>query len=555
MSATILSGCGSSQPAPETNVQVEESNPAADAVEYELLASQTTDDKQKAVYQYLAAQAWVEAGFEDRAYFQFLNIDTSKIEADQFLTRNLWLADFHNTRGKPSSALEYLEDRRIRLGLNLVDDELKSLWAIKTGGLNASIGRYDHAINIYDFALSFSSEQDRQLLRESLWRSLTLIDGIPKGPFLSPEMTGWVALAEINNQSTGTVSDQYLSYLLWQDQFYGHPAQSSPPASFSALADIAASDRPKVAILLPLTGPLASAGNAILDGYMTARAAEYDSQSIDPVDPLAPEEIQIYDTNAKSMYSIIKELSQGDFDLVIGPLDKARVEDYANLMPDIPTLALNDLPLDSLINPESPILGLSLNIEDEAIQAAIRARQEGHQKAMVLVPNSEWGDRAGFAFSDYWKEEGGEVLDFSSYGDNATHADLLERKLQVDQSNSRKQALQGLLGKNLEFTPRRREDIDALFLAASPSQARQLKPMLAFFFAEDIPVYSTSSIYNGNSDSKADRDLDGIQFSTLPWVLDSDNVLRQTISEVQTANATTLKLQAIGVDSFYMLIM
>lgn len=554
-----LTGCGSSQPKPQSDAQAN-GKPSETSARYELLANQARDETQRAVYQYLAAQAWYKEGFQDRAFFLFVNLNPSLLSPEYRLDRNITLADFYSARGKPALALKYLEDQQVQIDLRSVDSSEKSRWAAITADLSALLGNYDRAVKIYDFALSYAEDDERSQLRSNLWRSLTLIDHTPTGPYLSSETSGWVALAEINNQSTGSVSDQYLSYLLWQDRYYDHPARISPPASFAVLEKIAAGDRPKVAILLPLTGPLASAGQAILDGYISARATEYQKQSLDPIDPLAPSMVKIFDTNATSLYSIVRDIQEQQFDLVIGPLDKDRVADYANLMPDIPTLALNSLPTytdatgienNSLLK-EKPILGLSLNVEDEAYQAAVKALQAGHQRAMVLVPNSSWGDRAGFAFSDFWQAEGGKVTAFKSYSDTPDDTALLGNSLHANQSEARKQGLQQLLGKNLEFTPRRRQDIDALFLAASPAQARQLKPMLAYFFAETIPVYSTSSVYSGLPDPKADRDLDGIQFSTLPWVLDSNNALRTSLTEGTAASATSLKMQAIGVDSYYL---
>lgn len=557
-----LGGCGSTQPKPGTPDQTAGDISSDSATRYEQLANQATDEQQKAVYQYLAAQAWLKEGFEDKAFFLFTNLNSTLLSTEQRFYRSMTLADFYSARGKPLMALNYLEDSQIQQDLYQLDDRLKSQWAAATAKLSALLGDYQRAVAVYDFALSYAStenpgykasEHKEKLssLRADLWQSLTLIDQLPEDPFLSSETKGWVALAEINNQSTGTISDQYLAYLLWQDQYFGHPAQKSPPASFSVLAEIASGKRPRVAILLPLTGPLASAGDAILDGYMTARAAEYNPLATTPADPLAPEQVKIYDTESETIYSIVRELEAEQYDLVIGPLDKGRVADYINLMPDIPTLALNNLPED-FSSREKPVLGLSLNVEDEAVQAGIKALQQGHQSALVLAPNSAWGDRAGFAFSGFWEAEGGEIIDFKSYGDSTTHAGLLEKTLQVDQSNQRKTELQKLLGKVIEFTPRRRQDIDALFLAASPAQARELKPMLAFFFAEDIPVYSTSSVYSGLADSKADRDLDGIKFSTLPWIMEPDNQLRKTIARHTAPTPTGLKMQAIGVDSYYL---
>ena len=549
-SVSTLGGCESSQTRPEETKTVDAAA-TENAARYELVANRATGEQERAVYQYLAARAWLKEGFEDRAFFLFVNLDPGLLSLEDRFYRNLSLADFYRARGKPLLALEYLEDRQIQSDLGDLSNDKKSLWATKTAYLSALLGDYMRAVTVYDFALSHATRDELSSLRSALWQSLTLIDELPKGPFLSAETPGWIALAEINNQSTGTISDQYLAYLLWQDQYSGHPARQSPPASFGVLAEIASGKRPEVAILLPLTGELGAAGNSVLDGFMSARAAEYKGKNRAPLDPLAPDVIKIFDTESTSLYSIVKQLEAGQYDLVIGPLDKNRVADYVNLMPDIPTLVLNRLPAGGSLR-EKPVLGLSLNVEDEAIQAGTRALQEGHQSAMILVPDSAWGDRAGFAFSEFWESEGGEIINFKSYGDSTTHAGLLEKSLRVDQSNQRKADLQRLLAKNIEFTPRRRRDVDALFLAASPGQARQLKPMLAFFFAEDIPVYSTSSVYSGLADSKADRDLDGIQFSTLPWIMETDHPLRKNIAQSTAPTATALKMQAIGVDSYYL---
>lgn len=544
-----LQGCGSTQSTESKTPTLSE--PSEEALRYEHLANIAREETERVVYQYLAALSWYEEGFRDRAFFLLRNLNPELLDQQQRLTRQLTLADYHRERGELAVALDLLDRDWVQTELRTSDNDLKSRWAGATAELSLLLGDYGRAFRVYDFALSFADAADREELRNGLWKSLTLTDTLPRAPFASSETAGWVALAQINNQSTGRVTDQYLSYLLWQDRFYNHPAMLNPPPSFTLLEQIATGDRPRVAILLPLSGDLAAAGNAILDGYMAARASSYQPGNTEPADPLTPFEIEIFDTNANNITSIVRQLNSKEFDLVIGPLDRTLVATYVEIMPDIPTLALNSLP-EELDLSEKPVLGLSLNVEQEAEQAAIRALQEGHQSAIALVPDSEWGYRAGEAFTDLWIAEGGNLATFARYGDITTHADLLEQNLHVDESVSRKNALQSNLGRALEFTPRRRQDVDALFIAASPSQARQLKPMLAFFFAEDIPVYSTSSIYSGFPDPKADRDLDGIEFSTMPWILDNQNELRNNISNQTGASATALRMQALGIDSFYL---
>ncbi len=73
----------------------------------------------------------------------------------------------------------------------------------------------------------------------------------------------------------------------------------------------------------------------------------------------------------------------------------------------------------------------------------------------------------------------------------------------------------------------RRQDADMIFLATSPEIARQVKPLLDFYYAEDLPVYATSSIYTGMPAPNEDQDLNGIQFCDMPWVLQQSSQLQE----------------------------
>jgi outer membrane PBP1 activator LpoA protein len=103
----------------------------------------------------------------------------------------------------------------------------------------------------------------------------------------------------------------------------------------------------------------------------------------------------------------------------------------------------------------------------------------------------------------------------------------------------------------MEFTPRRREDIDFIFLIANPRKGRQIKPTLAFNFAEDIPVYALPSIYDGAVNQSENRDLDGIVFTDAPWLLDSADPLKSEVSEnLRQTLGPLQRLRAMGIDSF-----
>lgn len=106
----------------------------------------------------------------------------------------------------------------------------------------------------------------------------------------------------------------------------------------------------------------------------------------------------------------------------------------------------------------------------------------------------------------------------------------------------------------LKFDGRRRRDADFVFVAAFPTQARQIRPQLRFYFAGDLPIYSTSHAYSGEVNTNQDRDLDGILFCDMPWALtngEGHTPSWEEITNVWKASAIPFKrLYAMGIDAY-----
>ena len=58
---------------------------------------------------------------------------------------------------------------------------------------------------------------------------------------------------------------------------------------------------------------------------------------------------------------------------------------------------------------------LALSPDDEAAQAARRGVADGHGKAVVLVPNNNWGRRLLTTYTSELESLGGTVLDYRTY--------------------------------------------------------------------------------------------------------------------------------------------
>jgi outer membrane PBP1 activator LpoA protein len=299
-----------------------------------------------------------------------------------------------------------------------------------------------------------------------------------------------------------------------------------------------ARERPQqIALLLPLTLP---AGEVIRDAFLGAYYALLEQGGRVPA-------VRLYDAApGVDILALHQQAVQDGAELVIGPLLKEQVavlQSSSELQ--VPTLALNNIEGST---PLSPLLyQFALSPEDEARQLAQKAWRDGHRRAAVLHPADDLRKRDSFVAE--WERLGGEVVARVDYRDNFTSA--ISRLLELDQSNTRHRRLNELLRRQTLYSPRRRQDIDFLYLVAQPAAARQIVPSLAYLYAGNVPVYASQDVYSGVARPVEDRDLNGVTFPESPWLLgqaDAD-LLRSRVLFPQT-NAQTLRLQAFGIDAF-----
>lgn len=298
-----------------------------------------------------------------------------------------------------------------------------------------------------------------------------------------------------------------------------------------------------IALLLPLSGSFSSQAVAVRDGFLAA----YYARSSSDYNPT----IRIYDTtdNVDSgMTSYRQALAEGA-DFIVGPLHKPLLEQISSSDKfTVPTLALNYL------NDENVALNnlyqFGLLPEDEARQVAERARQDGRTNALVLIPAGEWGERMLATFSQEWQRLGGELLEVQRY--DASQHDFAEPvvnllNIDINFNNGRYNIPKGA---NLQ----RRQDADFVFVAAFPNQARQIRSQLRFYFAGDLPVYSTSHTFSGEINANQDRDLDGVLFCDMPWTLtngEGHTPNWEAFTNIWHASAVPFKrLYAMGIDAY-----
>ena len=356
------------------------------------------------------------------------------------------------------------------------------------------------------------------------------------------ELQGWFELATNIKQNQSSLEQQLLALSTWLKQWPEHPAALKLPQELELLSTLPDLRPGRIALALPLTGSLANAGKAIRDGFMaTFYADKYHTSS--------NTEIIFYDTNGKSFAAVHQEILNSEPDLIIGPLDKASLSELSQ-MDSLPTpiLALNYLSNDAI--PPFRLYQFGLSAEDEAQQLADKLWSKGIRKVATIMPENDWGQRIYKAFSEEWLKRNGEIVSSTLFTKKQLSS-VVESLLSVNESKQRARAVRNTVVESLEFTPRRRQDIDAIVMVAKPSIARQLKPLFSFHYAGNIPIFSTSHIYSGTPAPQKDMDLNGVRFTETPWVLSHTNAIKHQVHQLFPKQSRRYdRLFALGSDTY-----
>lgn len=360
-----------------------------------------------------------------------------------------------------------------------------------------------------------------------------------------PVVRGWLTLAALAN-STGQQGIGWGNGLIrWQETFIDHPA-------ITVLADLSLPETSllnyprQIALLLPLSGNAEIQGNAIKNGFLGAYIS-----AVSGID--SQQEIRVYDVNANGAGQAYAQAVQDGAEFVVGPLLRRSVAELATeLLLPVPILSLNYL-ADNQPSPPG-FYQFALAPEDEAASAARRAIEDGGKRAVALVPANDWGRRVMSSFATEFEGLGGTLLEFRSYEPNSQDfAFEIENLMALSQSVQRYQRLRANVGGPLQFDPRRRQDVDFVFLAADAKAGRLIKSQLKFHYSGELPVYSTSFIYS--MDGRSDSDLNDVMFADAPWVVSPPAWIADypdIYGEYWPAERRLTRLHAMGYDAYHL---
>ncbi len=304
---------------------------------------------------------------------------------------------------------------------------------------------------------------------------------------------GWLQLALIDKTMSG--DRQRTAFQRWLRRYPDHPAMTQiAPKIEKRLFASASSGVHQIAILLPRLGRYGALSQVILEGIEAAQSR------LPAASPLVT---RVYDASQGDITALYQQAAAEGAELVLGPMDKRKVDRLTQRAADIPVITLNYGNNVSLFNPG--LYQFALLPEDEAHAAASKIAERGYSRVAILAPDSHWGKRVSEAFRQQAGVAGLEIIAEGAF-------------------NPRNRDLSSVIRKTFKVGDNKAEiEPDAIFIVATPRQGRLLKPLLKYHFLGHVPVFSTSHIFSGAPNPDADGDLNGIEFPEIPWLLKRDS--------------------------------
>jgi outer membrane PBP1 activator LpoA protein len=239
----------------------------------------------------------------------------------------------------------------------------------------------------------------------------------------------------------------------------------------------------RLAVLLPMSGNLAGAGQSVRDGFLAAYYGETRQRP----------QLKFYDsqgTAAGAQAALGKALAD-EAQMIVGPLTREEVNGALGQAGAVPTIALNR----GSKAPPTGSASFALLPEDEGAQAADRLADRGLQRVLVIAARGDSSQRAVAAFRARLRARGGDVV-----GEIPIAGEIPDLGAQLG----------GYAG---GATP-----AQAVFLVLDAGPARTVAAQLKASAIAALPRIATSQVLNGIG-SKNDFELDGIEYPDLPWLL------------------------------------
>ena len=411
-------------------------------------------------------------------------------------------------------------------------------------------GKYMYAVDRrVQLDAYLSNEKDKERNNRKIWSALSNLPNVQLDNQQSknPTIQGWLDLAKVMRSGQQKIDQLENELLDWGTRHPAHPVSNDFLSELINNYQYTATKKKHIAVLLPLQGKLSNATATIKNGILSA----YYNDSNSTTKPV----IRFYDSSNKdlSFQQIMQHAIDEGASNIIGPLDKIVISQLTQQSElEIPVLTLNYS--ESTFSNTANLFQFGLSPEDEAQQVAELAIRQNKLRAAVFYPDSKWGERLNTAFTYHYELLGGKVLTAKNYTTNTNdYRRPIRTLLNLDQSDIRRKKVENTISAKTQSESYRRQDIDMIFMAATHQSARGIMPAFKFHHAGNLPVYSTSHVYTGKINRDLDRDLNGLIYCDLPWILQNQSPLEKTFKQNWPQQEDYTRLFALGVDAYHLI--
>lgn len=376
-----------------------------------------------------------------------------------------------------------------------------------------------------------------------LWKLLAAVEGTPRLPHPVPhidqEVEVWFDLFQVFRHTPPELSQKQAILQAWKDRHPEHRTSTWADTLLQPFTEFHTKNL-RIAVLLPLSGPLQDLGEAILEGVL----AQYYQQSANRVS-----EILILDTagNPELALKAFYQAISSEVDRIIGPLTRAEVDRISEVEIPLPVLFLNRPT--AAVSQNASVLALSP--EQDSRAAARRAIALGDRNAILIAPRDDFGDRISSSFRDHFESLGGKLLgDYRLDPSTEDINDQVGSILGIDDSRERILEVRRLLRMRLNADPQMDSAIETILIAGPARQVRMLIPHLHYHHASRLRILSTSHVFEGNPEPARDIDLIGLQFPDAPLLhVDFSQPPWEWIETIPSISSSLPRFAALGYDS------
>ena len=332
-------------------------------------------------------------------------------------------------------------------------------------------------------------------------------------------MQGFIDFALLDSSKSLKLKQQLVRD--WQKKYDNHPlafaaeniasgmaANSNMSAAGTGLDSmgtaISLKEGDRLAVLLPLSGRFAaSVGEPARLGILAALQ-----------DRNSALKVTFYDTNRMTMEEIASSLGQNGTNFIIGPI----------LKPEVDALLATNIALPAIVfnQPASSRDGLyyyNLGPDYEGALAASKIFHDGHDRPVVIAPESTRGQRAVAGFTQVWQQGKAQAPVTCRYADiNTAPAALTTCPL---------------------------NSADAIYINATASDVIKVRSVLP----DNTPLYLTDRSYMGLNNSSGEVALSGAYLGDMPWLLTDSSLKQDLMATLPKADTQVQRIFASAYDS------